>query len=102
MTLNKCGFSDLKILKIREHISREDYAQGERPKRAESENVDNRHITQPSNTLSVVIKPERNNDLTEKKVTLPSPRNYDWKKVKLETEKVNTILKNIPKDNITK
>ena len=39
--------------------------------------------------------------MTEKKTTLPSLSNLDRKKVKVETEKVNKILLNIPKSNIT-
>ena len=39
--------------------------------------------------------------MTEKKITLPSLRSQDWKNVKVETEKVNKLLPNIPMDNIT-
>ena len=39
--------------------------------------------------------------MSEKKATLPSLRNQGWKNVKVETEKVNSLLKNIPTDNIT-
>ena len=31
------------------------------------------------------------------KITLPFLRNQDWKKVKIDTEKVNKLLPNIPK-----
>ena len=34
--------------------------------------------------------------IIEKKTTVPSPRNKDWKKVKAETEKINKLLPNIP------
>ena len=37
--------------------------------------------------------------MTEKKSSLPSLRNQDWKKVKVETVKVNKLLRNIPKGN---
>ena len=40
--------------------------------------------------------------MTEKKTTLPSLMNQDWKKVKAETEKVNKLLPYIPSGNITK
>ena len=33
--------------------------------------------------------------MSEKKSTLPSFRKQDWKKVKVETEKVNKLLTNI-------
>ena len=39
--------------------------------------------------------------MSKKKITLPSLRNQNWKKVKEETEKVNKLLPNIPTDNIT-
>ena len=39
--------------------------------------------------------------MTVKKTTLPSLRNQDWKKVKVETEKVNKLLINIPTNNIS-
>ena len=40
--------------------------------------------------------------MNEKKTTLPSHRNQDWKKVKVETVKVNKLLPNIPVYNISK
>ena len=40
-------------------------------------------------------------ELSEKKTTLLSHRNQDWKTVKAETEKVNDLLRNIPTNNIT-
>ena len=39
--------------------------------------------------------------MTEKKTTLPSLRKEDWKKVKVETEKINKLLIYISTDNIT-
>ena len=39
--------------------------------------------------------------MTEKKTTLPSLWNQDWKKVKVETKKMKKLLTNIPVDNIT-
>ena len=39
--------------------------------------------------------------MTENKTTLLFLRNQDWKKVKVETEKVNRLFANIPTDNIT-
>ena len=39
--------------------------------------------------------------MTEKKNLLPSLRNQDWKKVKIETEKVNKLLANFQTGNIT-
>ena len=36
----------------------------------------------------------------EKKTTLPSLRNQEWKKVNLETEEINDLLTDIP-TNIT-
>ena len=38
--------------------------------------------------------------MSEKKTTLPSLRSYDWKKVKVETEKINKLLSNIPTGDI--
>ena len=40
--------------------------------------------------------------ITEKKTTLPSLRNEDWKKVKAEPEEVNKFLPHIPMANTTK
>ena len=34
--------------------------------------------------------------MTEKKTTLPSLKNQDWKKDKVETEKINKLSMNIP------
>ena len=39
--------------------------------------------------------------MTEYKTTLLSLRNQDWKKVKVETKKINKLLPNIPKCNTT-
>ena len=39
--------------------------------------------------------------MTEKKTTLPPPRNQDCKKVKVESEKVNRLLSNIQMGKIT-
>ena len=39
--------------------------------------------------------------MTEKKTTLPSFRNQDWKNVKVETEKENRLFTNISTSNIT-
>ena len=39
--------------------------------------------------------------MIKKKTTLPSLRNQDWKKVKVETEKINKLSTHIPKGNIT-
>ena len=39
--------------------------------------------------------------MSEKKTTLPSLRNQDWRTVKSETEKVNDLLTNIPTNDTT-
>ena len=39
--------------------------------------------------------------LTEKKTTLPSLKNKDYKNVKVETEKLNNVWANISTSNIT-
>ena len=39
--------------------------------------------------------------LSEKKTTLPSFRNQDWRSVKSETEKVNDLLTNLLTNDIT-
>ena len=39
--------------------------------------------------------------MSEKKTTLPSLRNQDWRTVKSETETVNDLLSNIPTNDIT-
>ena len=39
--------------------------------------------------------------MSEKKTTLSSLRNQDWRTVKSETEKVNALLTNVPTDDIT-
>ena len=38
--------------------------------------------------------------MSEKKTTLASLMNQDWRRVKSETEKVNVLLTNIPTNNI--
>ena len=39
--------------------------------------------------------------MSEKKTTLPSLRNQNWRTAKSETEKVNDLLTNIPTNDIT-
>ena len=39
--------------------------------------------------------------MSEKKTTLPSLRNQDWRKFKSETEKVNDLLTNVLTNDIT-
>ena len=39
--------------------------------------------------------------MSEKRITLPSLRDQDWKKENVETEKVNKLLLNVPTGNIT-
>ena len=39
--------------------------------------------------------------MTEKKSTFPSIKNQDYKKVKLEIERINELLKNISTDTIS-
>ena len=39
--------------------------------------------------------------MTEKKTTLLSLRNQDWKTVKSETEKINDLFANIPTNDVT-
>ena len=39
--------------------------------------------------------------MSEQKTTLPYLRNPNWKKIKVETEKVNKLLKHISMNNIT-
>ena len=39
--------------------------------------------------------------MSEKKNTLPSLRNQEWRTIKSETEKVNYLLTNIPTNDIT-
>ena len=38
--------------------------------------------------------------MSDKKTTLPSLRNQDWRTIKLETEKSKDLLTNIPTKNI--
>ena len=40
--------------------------------------------------------------MSEKKTSLPSVRNQDWRTIKSETEKINDLLTNIPANNIMK
>ena len=54
-------------------------------------------LTQEGRINSESIK----ENITEKKTTLPSLRNQDWKKVKVENGKVNKLITNIPKCCIT-
>ena len=44
---------------------------------------------------------ENNNNNNNNYSKLPSKRNQDWEKVKVETENLNKLLENIPTDNIT-
>ena len=39
--------------------------------------------------------------MTEEKTKLPSHRNQDWKKVKIEIKKVNKLFTNSPTESIT-
>ena len=39
--------------------------------------------------------------MNEQKTTLPSPRNIEWRTIKIETEKINQILTYIQTKNIT-
>ena len=40
--------------------------------------------------------------MSKKKNTLPSLKDQDGKKIKVETETINKLLTNIPMNNITK
>ena len=58
--------------------------------------IENQKITGPITTTSMLtLLKERNNEefilkiITEKKTTLPSQKNQDRKKVKVETKKIN-------------
>ena len=71
-------------------------------------NTENKNITKPSITASMLTQEDRKNVelikkiMREKKTTLPSLRNQDRKNVKVETEKLNKLLTNIPAGNINK
>ena len=62
-----------------------------------------------ANTQTQTLTPEEKTNnaetikriMSEKKTTLSSLRNQDWRTVKSETEKVNDFLTNIPTNNIT-
>ena len=54
-------------------------------------------LTQEDKINAELIK----KNITEKKTSLPSLTKQAWKKVKIETEKVNKLYPNIPTSNIT-
>ena len=106
LILKKGWFSGHEILEICGQINSEEYTQRELSKQVEILNTENQTITDPSTTTSILTQDREHVDLikkimNEQKITLPSLRNQNWKKVMVKTEKVNKLLKYIPTDNIT-
>ena len=107
LILKKNCFFGLEILEICGQVNQEEFTQIESTKRVEMLNTDNQTTTEPSTTTSILVQEDKTNVelikkvISEHKTTLPSLRNQDWKKVQVETEKVNKLLKYIPTDNIT-
>ena len=85
----------IEILKICGQISCEEYSQEEPPKQVKTYNTENQNITEPSTIISMLTQDEINNGELIKKRSgpkrhkFPSLENQDWKKVMVETEKVN-------------
>ena len=76
------------------------------PNRIETQNAENQDtiylrttkpMLRPEDRIYLVLKKKI---MTKKKTTLPFFRNLDLKKVKVEAEKVNNWLTNIPTSNI--
>ena len=71
------------------------------------QNKENQNTPHPNTTKQMLAQEDKINVelvkkiMTENKITLLSLRNQDYKKVKVENEKVNKSLLNIPTDNIT-
>ena len=116
-TITKNGwFSDLEILEIHPQIYRQTHQQTpntvtETINRGKLETPnqtlhDNDPCTANTQTQTLTQEEKTNIDIvrrimSEKKTTLPSLRDQDWRTVKSETEKVNDFLINIPRKDIT-
>ena len=86
---------------MREQVRQEKYDRQERPKRDETQNTENKILTEVNSSAPMLRPKERNNvesikkAITKKKRILPSLRNQDWKKFKVETKNVNKLLNKI-------
>ena len=117
--LKKGWISDLEVLEICKQVNTEEYSQDspfpnrntkcwkkEPPNRIKKENTENQNPKLPSTPKQMLMQDKINLELmnkilSEKKTTLPSLRNLDWKNVMIETEKVIKLLANILKRNAT-
>ena len=99
-------FSDLEIIEICGQVNQGIQTYQETTKQ-NNQHTGNQNLAQPTLTTQE-LTPEQRKDIeliqqimTDKKSTLPSLRNIEWKNVKKETEKINKILVNISTNNIT-
>ena len=115
-TITKNGwFSDLEILEIHQRIYRQTHQQTPttvtetlntgKPEIPNQTLHNNDRYTANTLTKTLTQEEQMNVDMikrivSEKKTTLPSLRNQDWRKVKSETEKVN-LLTNILTNDVT-
>ena len=111
-TIAKNGwFSDLEILEIHQQIYRQTHQRTPtavtetintgKPETSNQTVHDNDPCAANTQTQTLAQDEETNVDtikriMSEKKTTLPSLRNKDWRTVKFEAEKVNDLLINIP------
>ena len=104
--LKKGWLSDLETLEVRGRVNREQHTQKEFRNRIETPNIENQ-ITTELNTTALILRQEDRTNIelikimSEQKITLPSLRDQDWEKVKVETENVNNVFQHVPMDNIT-
>ena len=119
--ISKGWFSDLEVLETHQKTHKQNYntvpntSNGVKQKQlnenelltSENENTTLPNNAQPNNhkeTLSQEHKINLENVqriMNWEKTSRPSLRNIEWRKLKIETEKINQILRHIPTNNIT-
>ena len=103
--LKKRWFSDPELLEICGNINHEENTQREPLKRIKTLNFETVTVTELSITTSTLIQDwknavlEKNHEWTEDYITVPKISKLE--KNKVETEKVNKLLKHTPTDSIT-
>ena len=104
-------FSDLETLEIQEQIYKKTYQQvpntvsetldTEKPKTSKQKEIlsdSNRNTIQPNTTIQILTQEEKLSEenmkgiMSEKKPTLPSLRNQQWKTLNIETEKNKRLI----------
>ena len=78
----------------------------EQSNRNESPISEDRNTPTPNNTAQTLTKEQKINlknlkkIMNERKITLPSLRNREWRTIKMETKKINQIIRYIPTKSI--